>query len=287
MKTHLLVFAFCAALSSSMADDPFAAEPSDTRSPKDIYPRWTVVGEWKATHPNWTDTITFKEDGTFSTGNQKTRGHWVLTADTGTPLLVLRWTGWGTESLLMVSQDQFRGQINPGSFMDMRRETAKSGAKQAAVQENTAAYWEAMKRSQAQIEVVNMQPIALVADNDQKGWTTVPSQLTKNAAVIYMPAGTTNGVADVKVTAKGFLMLACNYDYQGNASGNWQQDVWDESKFESEGWHHMSETELGGVLVKGDNRAQIIFSKHVDKGETFRIRCNKHDPPFPILLAPK
>jgi hypothetical protein len=39
----------------------------------------------------------------------------------GTPLLVLLWDNWGTESLLMVTPDYFRGQVKPGSFMEMRR----------------------------------------------------------------------------------------------------------------------------------------------------------------------
>jgi hypothetical protein len=49
----------------------------------------------------------------------------------------------------------------------------------------------------------------------------------------------------------------------------------------------MGKTELGGILVKGDNRAQVVFSKQVRKGDSFRIRCNKYDPPFPILLTAK
>jgi hypothetical protein len=150
-----------------------------------------------------------------------------------------------------------------------------------------AADWEAIKRAPAQIEVVNMQPTPLVVGDDKKGWTTVPPQLTKYGAVIYMPAGNTNGVADIKVTGDGFLMLACNYDYQGNSSGKWDEEDWNEKKFKTKGWHLMSKTELGGILVKGDNRAQVVFSKQVRKGDTLRIRCNKYDPPYPILLSAK
>ena len=149
-----------------------------------------------------------------------------------------------------------------------------------------AADWESMKRNPAQIEVVNMQPTPLVADNDKKGWATVPPQLTKYGAVVYMPSGNTNGVADIKVTGDGFLLLACNYDYQGNTSGKWDEEVWSEKKFKAKGWHLMSKTELGAVLVKGDNRAQVVFFKQVRKGDAFRLRCNKYEPPFPILLSP-
>jgi hypothetical protein len=73
------------------------------------------------THPYWTDTLTLRKDGTFITGDQNTTGRWMLAADKGTPLLVLKWDAYGTESLSMVDQNHFRGQITPGSFMDMRR----------------------------------------------------------------------------------------------------------------------------------------------------------------------
>jgi hypothetical protein len=45
----------------------------------------------------------------------------VLTADGGTPLVVIRWDAYGTESLAMVTQDHFRGYHGTGRFSDMRR----------------------------------------------------------------------------------------------------------------------------------------------------------------------
>jgi hypothetical protein len=147
-----------------------------------------------------------------------------------------------------------------------------------------AADWEAMKRTPAQIEVVNMQPMPLVEGTDKKGWARVPAQLTKHEALIFTPTGGTNGVADIKVLADGFLMVACNYDYQGNSQGKWDEEDWNESYFKKKGWRKLSKTELGGILVKGDNREQTIFVKQLRKGDNLRIRCNKYDPPFPIVL---
>ncbi len=148
-----------------------------------------------------------------------------------------------------------------------------------------AADFEGMKRTPAQIEVVNMQPTPLVESPDKKGWARVPAQLTKYKATVYMPAeGGTNGVADIKVTGDGYLMVACNYDYQGNTQGKWDEEDWNESYFKKKGWRKLSKTELGGILVKGDNREQVIFYKQLKKGDALRIRCNKYDPPFPILL---
>ena len=122
MKTSLLALALCAAFVCTIAGQTSDSTPPATvQSEKDIYPRWSLVGDWNVTHPYWTDVMTFRADGTMSTRDQGTTGRWVLTADAGTPLLVLRWDEFGTESLLMTGQNHFRGQIHPGSFMDMRR----------------------------------------------------------------------------------------------------------------------------------------------------------------------
>ncbi len=127
MKTTLLALALGTTWLSSFAEQtPVTLNTESAQFEKDIYPRWSVVGDWKATHPVWADVITFRKDGTMVTMDAGTTGRWVLTADEGTPLLVLRWDAYGTESLMMVGQDHFRGQISPGSFIDMRRGPAVS-----------------------------------------------------------------------------------------------------------------------------------------------------------------
>ena len=112
----------CLFAEASEADKP--DEPS-----KDIYLRFSVVGEWQVTHPLWTDTLIFRPDGTVLARQQGSTGHWILTGDGGTPLLVIRWDAYGTESVAMVTANHFRGQIEPGRFMDMRRD--EEGAKKA------------------------------------------------------------------------------------------------------------------------------------------------------------
>jgi hypothetical protein len=146
---------------------------------------------------------------------------------------------------------------------------------------------DAIKDAPAQIEVANMQAVPLVVSADKKGWSSVPTGFTSHGAAIYMPTGDTNGVADIKVTADGILLLACNYDYQGNSAGNWKEDMWDERKFKTKGWHVASKNELGGDLISGENRTQIVFIRQVRKGDALRLRCNKYNPPYPILLTKK
>jgi len=145
--------------------------------------------------------------------------------------------------------------------------------------------WQSMSHSPAQIEVLNMRSVPLAESADKNGWAKIPAALSKFGAVVYMPAENANGVADIKVTADGYLLVACNYDYQGNKQGKWDEEAWDAKKFKTKGWHELSKHELEGELVKGDNRMQTIFVKQVKKGEAFRLRCNKYDPPYPILLS--
>ncbi len=98
---------------------------------KDVYPRWSVLGEWRVTHPVWTDVLTLHADGSVTTRDMQTTAKWTLTAEGGTPLLVLRWDEYGTESLSMVGPNHFRGQIAPNSMMDMRRGDEKAEEKDA------------------------------------------------------------------------------------------------------------------------------------------------------------
>jgi hypothetical protein len=144
--------------------------------------------------------------------------------------------------------------------------------------------WEAIKKSPAEIQVANMQATPLVAGTEKKGWLKVPTQFTQYKAVVYVPSADTNGVADITVTGDGYLILACNYDYQGNQSGDWKKDVWDERKFKSKGWNVLGKTEIEGQLINGENRTQVLFLKKVKKGEVLKLRCNKYNPPYPILV---
>ncbi len=145
--------------------------------------------------------------------------------------------------------------------------------------------WNEVRRNPAELEVFKMEPIPLTAAIGKKAWVRIPDELEKQPMLIYMPTGPCNGVADYKVTRGGFLLVACNYDYQGNGNGDWQKRRWEIDDFMDHGWRELTEAELGGVLVKGDNREQIIFIKKVSEGESGRLRCNKYDPPYFIVAA--
>ena len=108
---------------------PCAAEESKPTPPLS-HNAESFYGEWTVTHPSWRGEIRLQADGTFVAPFQGPNrgddpGRWALASLQGTPLLVLLWDNWGTEALLMVTPDYFRGQVKPGSFMEMRRDSAK------------------------------------------------------------------------------------------------------------------------------------------------------------------
>lgn len=156
------------------------------------------------------------------------------------------------------------------------------------VQLSLAADWDAIAKAPPEIAVLQMKVKPLVVSADKDGWARIPDMLSQRGAVIYMPDDGHLGVADIQVISDGYLFIACNWDYQGNQSGDWDKDAWDERKFKSKGWDKLTKGELGGELIRNNNgRVQTVFVKRVKKGDTFRLRCNKYDPPYPILLNSK
>ena len=145
--------------------------------------------------------------------------------------------------------------------------------------------WQAASRSSARIEAAALEAIPLVTSAEKDGWQRIPTALSQRGAVIYSGRnGRDGGVADFTVTRSGLLLLACNFSYQGNASGDWKEKRWTKEQFQEAGWRSIDPAELGGVLVKGDGREQDVFVREVRQGEEFRLRCNKYDPPFVIVF---
>ena len=125
MKLPLTVIISLFAACPLFAQEPPVSEsiagvPVPDKVIHDVYPRWTIVGDWRVTNPDWTGILTIRADGTLSNSIRAT-GRWLLTSDAGTLLLVIRWDSFGTESLEMVTPDHFRGQKKQGRFIDMQR----------------------------------------------------------------------------------------------------------------------------------------------------------------------
>lgn len=137
----------------------------------------------------------------------------------------------------------------------------------------------------ATIEAVAMNPSALEISEEKKGWNGIPERFKFHNATIFKPERDQLGVAEFRVVKDGYVLLACNFDYQGNRSGGWSEEALSKDEFQKLGWKQIRNPKIaGGSLVQNDGRIQTIFYKKVHKGEYCRLRCNKYDPPYPILL---
>jgi|GEM_PF-3352839 len=133
----------------------------------------------------------------------------------------------------------------------------------------------------AAVKMMLLKPARLVeTENSEKGpWARVPNALL-GASIYATPRTGANGTADFTVTKSGQICLALNYDYQGSGSGGWTEERWMAADFMAAGWAQVRGTQM----VAWNNRTHPIFTRKVEKGETFRLRCNKYESPFVILL---
>lgn len=142
---------------------------------------------------------------------------------------------------------------------------------------------EITKENPATVSVVHLTAEPLVESSSAEAgkWLRVPEPL-RGAKIFCGSPIKHNGVADFKVTAAGRVYLACNYDYQGNSSGNWSEDRWMSEQFAENGWSLVQ----GLELISWENRTFIIFTKQLKEGESGRLRCNKYEPPYFITFQP-
>lgn len=110
-------------------------------------------------------------------------------------------------------------------------------------------------------------------------WARMP-EILLGASIYTGDWKRSNGVADFKVTKSGRIFLALNYDYQGNSSGNWTEDRLLAGQFMARGWAQVR----GAELIAWNNRTYQLFTRVCHKGEHFRLRCNKYEPPYVIVL---
>ena len=86
--------------------------------------------------------------------------------------------------------------------------------------------WARLRKSSARIHAVNLESVVLDESDDKNGWQRVPDVFKRHHTTIYMGIGKDDGVADFEVIKDGILFLACNFGYQGNASGDWIETRW-------------------------------------------------------------
>ncbi len=257
----------------------------------------TLIGEWDLrTTTNYTSVITFlpKGKGLNSAGDPfewKIIGRTLYLGD-----LEKRPDAFE----LPVKDGLLTGSNRFGNGITMTKKLPETGPSSDAAQDETqvkqkrkpasqiqrmTASWDDIRKEPAAVEVLNMKSQPLVVGQGKTAWMRVPDQLTKYRTTIFTATEPMNGAANYRVTKAGYLLVACNFDYQGNSSGEWEASRWTREQFYEHGWREATHKDLGGALVKGDNREQVVFVKRVAAGESGRLRCNKYDPPYFILCS--
>ena len=145
--------------------------------------------------------------------------------------------------------------------------------------------WRAFVEYPAEVRVKKFTPERL-RESEKGPWTTVPRTLSDSNLVSYSGESDGVGVVEFSVDGSGFVLLACNYSYQGNSSGDWTDKRWTAEQFVENGWTMLAVEETGGPLVWKHKREQVLFARFLNEGETYRLRCNKYDPPFVIIPRP-
>jgi hypothetical protein len=80
-------------------------------------------------------------------------------------------------------------------------------------------------------------------------WVMVRPKLLGIGIQVHKASGPIKGVAIYTVKKSGYVMVACNYAYQGNNSGNWTDTRWEAEDFKKNGWRELEEKEMGGKLI--------------------------------------
>ena len=141
------------------------------------------------------------------------------------------------------------------------------------------------------IEVVNTEPVSVVKlkeEADKKGekgkWSAPPEGLLELGALVHSPTSSSNGVATYKVTAPGYVIVSCDYAYQGNSGGGWVDSRWTAEDFKENGWKELDEKDLGGHLLTSKGGVRKVFYKKLKEGESGELRCNKYGPPIFLTI---
>ncbi|NBV25545.1 MAG: serine/threonine protein kinase [Proteobacteria bacterium] len=149
--------------------------------------------------------------------------------------------------------------------------------------------WDEIRKNAAAVEVADKRFVPLVPSAVLKEMAQVPRQFLAFQTKIFYPTDngdkTANAVAEYVVKTDGYLLLACNFSYQGSGTKTFT-DRWTKEQFIANGWKEITAAELGGTLIRGGGeRQQVLFIKKATQGERGHLRCNKYDPPYFIVTS--
>ncbi|MBI5395573.1 MAG: SUMF1/EgtB/PvdO family nonheme iron enzyme [Verrucomicrobia bacterium] len=163
--------------------------------------------------------------------------------------------------------------------------------------------WNMARSNAAVIEATDMRWISLT-ESDRKAvpdgvklstfkqvvdwWRRVPQKLKEYNAQILIEnrwngGDPRRGVVNFSVKKAGWALLACYFGWAGGP-GDWESERWKEEDFRNHGWRVLKPAHMGGTLISGTDREQVVFTKWLAAGETGRYRCSKYGPPNFIIL---
>ncbi|MDF1657096.1 MAG: hypothetical protein P1U58_05760 [Verrucomicrobiales bacterium] len=121
----------------------------------------------------------------------------------------------------------------------------------------------------------------LYTNSEKYQWKDVPQSLV---GTHFLSLPIHQGFVEFDVASDGFVFLVTSTRWGGggNSSGDWLDEVMLERDLRRAGWR-----ELKGVgdLTAGDPGEMIIFWRHSEQGEKYRVRTEKYVAPM-LLIRP-
>jgi hypothetical protein len=145
--------------------------------------------------------------------------------------------------------------------------------------------WESARRNPAEVTVVNCEPMVLAAGEGPGQFLKVPTKLEGARIFVEASGKKVGNTADFTVVKEGWLLVAADYSYQGNSSGDWDEKRWSEKEFKKNGWEMLAEKQMGGLLIDKGNKEWKVFAKRVRPKDSNRLITNKYGYPKLIVLA--
>ena len=162
---------------------------------------------------------------------------------------------------------------SPGGVTSAPRSTPAPTVPQLSLKELVA-----QPTAQVKMLIIGWEALAESPDENAGKWVRIPEEF-KGAMIASKSANKHIGVANLEITESGRVFLACDYSYQGNSSGDWTEERWTQQDFITNGWELIS----GVQLIDWGGRSFVVFTKNCNAGDTYRLRCNKYEPPYVIL----
>ena len=121
--------------------------------------------------------------------------------------------------------------------------------------------------------------LSLLGVGKESPWSEIPSELY--GAILFHPVNNANpdGLLEFKMIQDAQIILAASWAYDGNASGNWQEDRKSKQQLINEGW-----SEIGTMYYHHTDR-HTLFKKTCKAGRIYRIRTRKYHEPFVLLTG--